>query len=266
MVFYTKMDMHNQIGLYADKFNLDLDGKKIEECIKIIREFCPKLHSNAELKKLVYNNLKSIENEYGFRALRIFIYDTCKQSLLQSFTGKDRLQEKYEKLIKDIKKYHNELRDNELTLTLDIYCYYAIMEDVYNEEYGFLKDWNNHLYSIMKTIHISNYDEEVIKVLQHWIKSSLNMANGRYYLQKDLTNPKILKMLYEHIAEEFFDEEVIMDNMNIFKQYDGYGNEYWIHDYSESWEDEEGYHYRSWEPEHTIEDYVKVGLPEGREF
>lgn len=262
MVFYTASDLDRQIVLYMEKFNLDLNGKKIKDCIEIIRENCPKLHTDEELKELACNNLKAIENEYGYKALRIFIYDVCKQDLLQSFTGKDRLQEKYEKLIKELKEYHNNLRDQKLTLTLDVYLYYKLLEEVYNEEYGFLTDWHNHLYCVMKTINISNYNEEVIKALQHWIKSSLTMAKGTYYLKQDLTDPKVLNMLYEHIAEEFLDEEVVMDSMDIFKDYDGYGNEYWTHDYSESWTDEDGtHHYRSWEPEHTINDYIRVGLP-----
>lgn len=260
MVFYTPMDLHNQVGLYEDKFNLDLEGKKISECIHIIRDVCPRLHSDNELREFALRNLHRIEEEYGFRALRLFIYDVTKQSLLQSFTGKDALQEKYEKLIHDMKEYHKNFHE-EFDLILDVYLYYRILEDVYNEEYGFLKDFNNHLYSIMKTIHISNYDKNVIDSLEDYLYSSLRMANGKYYLRQDLKDPKVLRMLYEHIAEESFDKDVIMD-MNIFKDYDGYGNEYWIHDYSESWTDEDGgYHYRSWEKESSIDDYERIGLP-----
>lgn len=262
MVFYTQSDLERQIVLYSDKFNLELNGKKISECIDIIRDTCPQLHSQDYLKEFALNNLKRIEEEYGFKALRLYIYDTCKQSLLQSFTGKDRLQEKYNKLIRDVKEFHNSFRDKELSLTLDVYCYYSILEEVYNEEYGFLNDWHDDLYSVMKTINMTGYNKDVIQVLQHWIKTSLYMANGTYYLQKDLTDPKVLHMLYEHIAEESFDEDVIMDTMDIFREYDGYGNEYWIHEYSESWEDENGYHYRSWQKESTIDDYERIGLPD----
>jgi hypothetical protein len=252
------MDLHKQVSLYDDKFNLGLNGKKINECITIIRDNCPRLHDDEELRDLALR----IEEEYGFKALRLYIYDTVKDDLLQSYTGKDRLQEKYEKLLDEVKNFHNSFRDEELELTLDVYLYYKILEEVYNQEYGCLKDWHNHLYSIMKTIHISNYDKKVIGSLKHYINVALTMANGKYYLKQDLTDPKILHMLYEHIAEESFDEEVIIDSMDIFKKYDGYGNEYWIHDYSESWTDEEGwYHYRSWDKESTIEDYNKVGLP-----
>ena len=254
------MDLESQIVLYNNKFNLKLNGKKISECITIIRDSCPKLHSQEELHELAKNNLKAIEKEYGFKALRLYIYDTCKQDLLPSFTGKDPLQEKYKKLLKDLKEYHNNLRDKELTLTLDVYLYHRELETVYNEEYGFLKDYNNRLYSIMKTIHITNYDKNVIDSLSDYLESNLLFANAKYYLDKDLTNIEVLKMLYEHIAEESFDEDVVMD-MDIFREYDGYGNEYWIHDYSESWEDEKWYHYRSWEKESSIDDYERVGLP-----
>lgn len=260
MVFYTPLDLDRQIMLYSDKFNLDLDGMKIGRCIEIIRENGSKLHNEEQLKELAYNNLKAIEYEYGFKALRLYIYDTCKQNLLQSFTGKDRLQEKYEKLLKEVKKFHNNHRDQELTLTLDVYLYYNLLEEVYDEEYGFLKDWNNQLYSIMKTINLTNYDENVVKSLTPYLESTLQFANGKYYLRQDLKNREVLKMLFEHIAEENMDE-LLVKGYNICTEYDGYGNEYWIHNYSESWHDDNGHHYRSWEPEHTIEDYIKVGLP-----
>lgn len=265
MVFYTPLDYDRQLALYSDKFNINLNGKKRGECANIIRNYCPRLHTEEELQKMAYNNLKAIEHEYGYKALRIFAYDVIKQDLLQSFTGKDRLQEKYEKLIDDVKKYHNKMRDEELELTLDVYEYYKILEEVYNEKYGMLKDWNHQLYCIMKTIQITNYKEDVIEALQNHLELVLTMCNGKYYLQQDLKNPKILKMLYQHIAEETFDEMEVMD-YNICTEYDGYGNEYWIHEYSKSWTDDEGrHHYQSWEPQHTIEDYEKVGLPETEE-
>ena len=260
MVFYTTMDLHNQVGLYMDKFGLDLDGKKISECIEIIRGICPRLHNDDELREFALNNLKQIENKFGFKALRLFMYDVCKQDLLQSFVGKNRLQEKYEKLLKDIKCYHNEYRDKELSLTLDVYVYYKLLEDVYNEEYGVLRDWNSQLYSVMKTIDISNYNSDVVEVLNPYVENLLHFCNGKYYLKQDLKDPEILKMLYEHIGEESFDEMLVKD-YNICTEYDGYGNEYWLYENEESWVDEDGYHYRSWGKSSTIDDYKKVGLP-----
>lgn len=257
MVFYSALDLDKQIILYSDYFGLDLNGKKIGECIDIIRENCPKLHSDDELKELAKDNLKSIEREYGFKAVRLFMYDTMKQSLLQLYTGKNKLQIKYEKLLKDIRKYHENKLD--LKLTLDIYNYYRILEDVFDEEYGVMNYYNNRLYSIVKTLDIAYYNKDVVNVLYDILYSELKMSGDKYYIKQDLKCPEVLKMLYEHIAEEHFDENVVMD-YNILTEYDGYGNEYYISDYQESWVDENGYHCRFFEKESTIDDYNKVGL------
>lgn len=262
MVYFTPMDLHTQVGEYGKKYNLDLDGKKISECIEIIREYCPKLHTNSELREFALKNLKIIEKEYGFKALRLFVYDYCKDNLLESYTGPDRLQEKYMKLLEHIKNFHFELYNEQMDLVLDHYIYSSELENVYDEEYGFIKDFNCRLYSMIKTIHNVNYNPEIIQVLKPYLKNGLIFANAKYYLKKDFTDVNILKMLYEHLAEENFDEFIVQAR-NICTDYDGYGNEYWIHQYSESWTDEDGiYYHRSWEPKHTIDDYIRLGLPE----
>lgn len=259
MVFYTAMDLNRQVMLYNDKLGLDLDGKKISECIDIIINECPQLHSTQDLKELAKTNLKSIETEYGYKAVRLFMYDTVKQCLLQSYTGKDKLQIKYEKLIKHIREFH-ESKLGDLRLTLDIYNYYKLLEDVIDEEYGVITYYNNRLYSLVKTLDITNYNEDVVNVLNDTLKSELKFSGDKYYIKQDLKNPEILKMLYEHIAEEHFDETVVQD-YNIFIDYDGYGNEYYLTDYEESWYDENGvYHCIMWDKESSIDDYKRIGL------
>lgn len=262
MVFYTAMDLNRQVMLYNDRLGLDLDGKKISECIDIIINECPQLHSMQELKELARANLKTIEKEYGYKAVRLFMYDTVKQCMLQSFTGKNKLQIKYEKLIKHIREFH-ESKLKCLRLTLDIYNYYKLLEDVLDEEYGVMTYYNNRLYSIVKTLDITNYKEDVVNVLNDTLYSELKFSGDKYYIKQDLKNPEILKMLYEHIAEEHFDETVVMD-YNILTEYDGYGNEYYMSDYEHFWYDEDGtYHCVMWEKESTIDDYKRVGLPNG---
>ena len=188
------------------------------------------------------------------------MWDTVTQILLKSFSRDDRLTEKYMKLIHDLRVEHEKRIG--LKYTLEIYVYYRYIEEVYQEEYGFLTDYTYHLYSIMKTIHITNYNDDVINSVLPFLKSTLEFCDGKYYLKHDLTDKKVLKMLYEHIAEESMDEEIVK-YYNILMDYDGYGNEYYIHDYQETWTSEDGGHCcRFWEPQHTIEDYVKVGLPE----
>lgn len=260
MVAYTKGDLENQLVKYEKKLGLNFDKLTYREAITIIQSSCPKLHSTEELRKLALKNLKTIEKEFGFKALRLFMYDTCKGALLQSFTGKDILQLKYEKLIKDIKKYHGKLI-NELHLQLDFFVYFKVLEEEYQNNYGFIQQYNNKLYAILKTLNITNYAPELINVLQEELKWQLEFAGDKYYINQDLKDREVLDMLFEHIAEEFFDEEIVHD-VELFYDYDGYGNEYFLPDYQKSWIDEDGTrHFRSWEKESSINDYEKRGLP-----
>lgn len=258
MVSYTPMDLHKQVGLYNNKLNLNLDGKSIKECICIIQNTCPRLHSNDEIKEYAKHNLKLICDEFGFKALRIFYHSFIKQDMLKSFTGEDMLEMKYDKLIKDIKKYHDSLLDW-IDLQLDYYVYCKELETIFKNEYGTIKDYNNSVYSIIKTIHLSRYNKEIISALSDLLKKHLIFSGDKYYLEQDLSDPEILDMLYEHITEEAWDESQYTGCNNMFVDFDGYGNEYYIHEYEESWEDENGWHCRSWNPEHTIKDYVRRG-------
>ena len=252
------MDLHNQVGLYNNKLNLNLDGKPIKECICIIQNTCPRLHSNDEIKEYAKHNLKLICDKFGFKALRIFYHSFIKQDMLKSFTGEDMLEMKYDKLIKDIKKYHNSLLDW-IDLRLDYYVYCKELETVFENEYGIIKDYDNSVYSIIKTIHLSYYNKEIISALSDLLKKHLIVSGDKYYLEQDLSDPEILDMLYEHISEEAWDESQYTGFNSMFVDFDGYGNEYSTHEYEEFCEDENGWDWRSWNPEHTINDYVRRG-------
>ena len=259
MVSYTVSDITKHVSLYADKLGLDFRGMKIRECIGIIQASCPRLHSDDEIREYASRNLKRIKDKYSYKGLRIFYYSYIKDDLLKSFTGNDALEDKYNKLIKDIKKYHMNECLEWITLQLDYYQYQKILEDVYHEEYGKLNDWNHNLYSIMKTIHLSNYNSTVIDVLFPYLERYLIISGDKYYQNQNLKDPEILEALYEHITEESFDEIQYLTD-NIFAGFDGYGNEYYFHEYSESWTDDDGvHHYRSWEKPSTINDFIKKG-------
>ena len=220
MVAYTPLDLDNQIMLYDKKLNLNLDGKKISECIDIILDSCPKLHSNKELYNLAVENLKKIESKFGFDGLRVWYHSNSKQLLLQSFTGRDELQLKYDKLIDEVKEYHKTLFDFELQF--DYYIYLRKLEEAYSEVYGEIKDFNNQIYSIIKTIHITGYNKEVINSLHRYLDSSLRFSGDKYYLEKDLYDKDNLHSLYKHMAEVNYDSDVYI-GMDIFSEYDGYG-------------------------------------------
>lgn len=261
MVAYTISDLEHQLVRTSDRLGLKFTRITYEEYILTIQLCCPRLHSTIELYNLAKNNLKTIEKEFGFKAVRIFYYDSCKGLLLQSYTGKDRLQEKYELLLEDLKKYHyNLLKEEGMGGQLDYFIYFRELEKAFKDLYGELTYFNNRLYSLVKTLNITDYKEDVVNALHHKLYTELRMSGDKYYVKQDLNDKEVLKMLFEHVAEEHFDTEIVKD-YNMFTGYDGYGNEYYIHQYSSFWSDDEGHHARFGSPKHSIDDYVRAGLP-----
>lgn len=265
MVKYTQSDYERQIVNFKEKLGLDFEGKTYGECVDIIIEVCPRMNSFIYLKGFALENLKKIERKFGFKALRLFHHDYIKGSLLQSFTGPDIVQMKYKKLLEEINEYHNNLVAQELELTLDYFNYMKVLEEVYHEEYGVIFDYKNRIYSILKTINATYYSPDVIKSLEKYLYDYLRIAGDKYYVNKDLTDKCVLEMLWEHIGEENYDEEVVR-GADVFYDYDGYGNEYFIPDYMKSWTtiNDDGtrtHHGKISSPNSTIEDYKKLGLP-----
>ena len=78
MVMYTPLDLHKQIGLYNDKFNLELDGKTVKECLNIIQKECTRLHSTEEIREYCRRNLELIVEKYDYDTLRIWYYSYKK--------------------------------------------------------------------------------------------------------------------------------------------------------------------------------------------
>jgi len=259
MVFYTASDLERQICFYMEKLNLDLDGVKIKDCITTIIETCPKLHSFEEIREYALRNLKAIEKEYGYKGLRIFYWSYIKQDLLKSFQGDDMLEEKYDGLINHMKKYHRENLLEWIELQLDYMNYSKVLEEVYNEEYGNLTDRNYNLFSTIKVIHNSNYNQVVVEALQGELEKWLSWSNGKYYLRQDLSDHDVLELLYEHVVEESFLDNSLYQGHELFYDYDGYGGTYFIDDYTESWSDENGYHARIRKKPSGINDYQLKG-------
>lgn len=255
MVFFTATDLETQIRMYAEKLDLNFTGKKMSECVEEIINICPRLHSFDEIRKYALRNLKAIEKEYGYKGLRIFYWSIIKQNLLKSFQGDDMLEDKYSKLIHHMKKYHMDNLLEWIELQLDYMNYTKLLEDVYDEEYGVITDWNYNLFSTVKVIRNSNYDPVIVESLQGELRKWLSWCNGKYYLRQDLSDREVLDMLYEHVVEESFLDKTVYQGHEMFQNYDGYGGTYYVHEYSESFTDEDGFHGRFWNKPSSIEDY-----------
>ena len=224
MVNFTKGDMERQFTEYAKKYDLDLDGKSYKECIKIISNVVD-LKSKEELYDLAVVNLGLIYDKFSFKGLRLFYHSYIQSNMLKSFTGLDALEQKYHRLLDDIKKYHNDLLNESIDLQLEYYIYNIELENAFKDVYGVLNTDSRELYSLMKVIHLSNYNATVIGSLHKYLVRVVDWCGGKYYQGKDLSDPVNLKVLYNHVLEEnYMIDDSLVQGIGVFDYDDGYGN------------------------------------------
>ena len=229
MVFFSRGDLERLLWKYAEEYSLDFKDKTIDECISIIRDKF-QIKTTDELYVLAEQNLEKIYSTFSFKGLRIFYYSFIKDDNLKSFVGDDPLEQKYYRLIKDIKQYHHGLLEGVLEYQLEYYLYCFELETAYKNEYGVLNTKDVHLYSLLKTIDYAFYDEEVILALHSHLYNLLKWSGDKYYICKELTDPDNIRMLFNHVAEENFDGDVVQ-GPGLIDYDDGYGNrEYYEYD------------------------------------
>ena len=235
MVFYTPLDLDRELIKYQKALNLDFGGKKYDDIFEIISKECPHIKSDKELKDLAVKNMTAIREEYGMRGLRVWYHSAKKNLMLKELCkdedgwgGDDFIERKYFKLIPHIWEFHNKLMF-ESEYFLNYMRYFRLLENAYYDEYGnlfervWITDCPDDLYHLMKAIHLSYYDESVVKSLLPVIKDHLYYNNCNYYLSLDLTDENVLRDIYLHLAEEVGDEDAYK-GFDMFYSNDGWGN------------------------------------------
>ena len=229
MVFFSRGDLERLLWKYSEEYGLDFKDKTVNECISIIRDKF-QIKTTDELYVLAEQNLEKIYSTFSFKGLRIFYYSFIKDDNLKSFVGDDPLELKYYRLIADIKKYHHGLLEDVLEYQLEYYLYCFELEKAYRDRFGELNTADVNLYSLLKTIDYCFYDEEVILALHSHLYNLLKGGGDKYYIRKDLTDPDNIRMLFNHVAEENFDGDVVK-GPGLIDYDDGYGNrEYYEYD------------------------------------
>lgn len=215
----TVGDVESAIYDFEKHFNVKYDGLTNRECIENLRSLCPKLHSEDELKEFADNLLTAILEEFGFKGLRIWYLVYIRYSIC-IYEG---MYEKYYKLCKDIYTFVDEYRqDYGLTLKLDVFLAVVEIRELYKKRFGELEDRPMRLYSLVQTIHLSNYNPKVISELTYLVEQELWVAGDRYYCKQDLTSKNVLQELYVYLGELMNDDDVYKGH-RVFYNYDGYG-------------------------------------------
>lgn len=262
-MYILPIDVFKEIRRYKDALNLDLNGKTYDECINVIRQHCPEILSDEEIKENIKQNLHQIEKKFGYKGLRIWFHSYYNH-MRNSMCGEDPLERKYRKLLPEIKKYLSEIIMK--TNNMNYIIYDKFLNEVYYEEYGCLLgkddilDRDNEIYIIMQAMHYGYWNKEVRKTMIPIIEEYLEMYNMKYYQKLDMYNIDNLSQLWLHVCEENFDD-LAYEGDKMFFSDDGYGNAYmnkW-----ENWEDEDGRkHSRLIIPEASIKGFNQTeGLP-----
>lgn len=201
-------------------FGVDYEGMTNGECVKGLRELCPKLHSEEEIQGFAKSLLEQIESEFGFLGVRVWF----RLNMYSPFFTHETLAGKYYKLSDEINNFIDDYRKQcGFILKLDVFLASVEIKKVYREKYGILNERGlDDLHCILRTIHLSRYNEVIIGELAYLLKLRLIMAGDKYYSEKDLTDSEVLNELYTHIAEEVCDDDVYGGHM-LFHKYDGYG-------------------------------------------
>ena len=269
MVFYSPLDFDRELFKYEKPLDMEFDGMKYDDIVAEIGEKCPHIYTQEELHEMCKKNLSEIQEEYGFRGVRVWFHSANKNLLLKScmkdedgWGGDDLIERKYYKLIPHIWEFHNGLLFD-TDHFLNVMLYYRMLEKVFYEMYGDLLQMDNierkpnEIYHIVKAVHLSYYDVDVIKAILPTLKDWLWFYNCQYYLGLDLTEQANMEELYLHLAEENWDEDAY-DGFTIFHSNDGWGNT--VFDKWEHWTDEDGVrHSRLNNPKTSILDYDKKG-------
>ena len=274
MVFFCASDLESELIETGKKFGIEtFNGQKCSDIYEQISERCDDIFSDDELRKLAKTNMAKIVEEFGFRGLRVWYHSAKKNLFLKScmrdedgWGGDDRIERKYYNLIPTIWEFHNSMMF-ETDYFLNIMKYFDVLEDVFFEEYGVLweriwiTDPYPRIFHLMKTIHNSGCDENVVKALQFDLKFELECDGDKYYSSLDLTNSDNLEELYLHLCEECNDEDGFK-GFEMFYSNDGWGNS--VFNKWEDWDtvDDDGrvtHHSKLIPHNHTIEHYKKRG-------
>lgn len=273
MVFYTPLSFDRELYKYKEPLNMEFDGRKYDDIVTEIGEKCPHIHTQDELHEMCKGNLTKMQEEYGFRGVRVWFHSAKKNLMLKDLMrdedgwgGDDLLERKYYKLIPHIWKFHNTLlKDKGFNEDrfLNVMLYYRMLEEVFYEMYGELLEMDtierktNEVYQLVKAVHLSYYDGDVIKAIMPTLKDWLWFYNCQYYIGLDLTVQENMEELYLHVAEENWDEDAY-DGFTIFHSNDGWGNS--VFNRWDSWTDDDGVrHSRLNNPKTSILDYDKKG-------
>lgn len=201
-------------------FDVDYDGLTIKESINNLRQLCPKLHTDEELREFSKQLVENIYQEFGFTGLRIW-YSLHMSSI---FPNSD-LEMKYHKLDKDIVNYVNQFREESgIILSIDVYLSVIYLKEYFKKEYGLIhEDVLPDVHSILRTIYLTGFNEEVINLLAETLEFELKCSGDNFYHEKDLTDVNVLKELYEYTGEEIGEDDCYKGHW-LGHDYDGYGN------------------------------------------
>lgn len=206
----------------ADALGIETyDQQKLGDVHNQLLDKCPKLHTREELADLGTQFVNDLTDKFGRMGVRIF-----EEILIPTF-GNASLEMKYNKLVDDVINFEGDwLTAHDVKYKVDAYCLgREIIKVLRSNSRRFDGDdpLTTQLWGVIKTIRDNFWDEDTIRRFLPEVRIMVDMSGNSYYQTKDLSDPDILKELYNELGEIVGDKNAYGGH-ELFHRYDGYGN------------------------------------------
>ena len=218
----------DEIVKLAEHLNVQAeDGEKYGVIHERLLDACPKLHTKEQLKELAEEFVLDFIEEFNHREL--YVWFNCNAPLT---FGDEMLIRKYHNLLKIHDAWVGKwVREHNIILRVDAFLFGNEVREAYHKHSGICFDgskfsdtqeWVLQLWGLVKTIHDSFYDSDLVSALQNSIKSLLHITGGEYYTTLDLTDKEVLRELYYVLCEVNHTSDGFKGH-DMWHYYNGYG-------------------------------------------
>jgi hypothetical protein len=201
--------------------NVEIKGEmKYEDVYAKIGEKV-KMLSLDDINNLAQKLIDDFINENSGHHLRIW-NKCCNQGIFND----EELEHKYYRLVKELREwYGNWLKINldDVTYKIEAYLIGRKVDSLLNQYSFNCEDKCDQLWGLIKTIHNSFYNQELIDSLSDIIEQLVHWCCPKDYIEYDLTDKEILHQLYIELCEELHKKDGFQ-GFDLFHDFDGYGN------------------------------------------
>lgn len=224
-IFATPLTFSIAFGEMKEYLGIEIEGKIRYEDLYVKFTEATKMLSLNQINDLAEKFINDFITEYSGHYLRIW-NDTCNQNM---FSRKERLAQKYYKLVPILDKWFKNWIENNINVHYKVEAY--LIGDKINTLLSYYSfntrdlciEECEQLWALIKTIHTSFYNEELIDALSDTLKQLIYFCAPQDYHECDINDKNILHQLYIELCEQLYKDDGYK-GLKMFYDYDGYGN------------------------------------------